>query len=161
MRRTLGLNLAVAAWSSLCAQSFDVASVKRNPAGYGPTTRMNETTGRVGFIGVPLKWLIRRAYQVQDSQISGPEWLDSEGYDIAATFPPGIPSRERNAMWQTLLAERFKLVLHRETRDVPAYLLFPALRAAVEAQLGLKLVPKKTSREILIVDHAEKVPTEN
>ncbi|SPE39042.1 exported hypothetical protein [Candidatus Sulfopaludibacter sp. SbA3] len=88
MKRTLPcLSLLLAPCAGIYAQSaaFDVAPVKRNPAGNGPTTRMKETTGRVDFMDVPLKWVIRRAYQVQDGQISGPDWLDSEGYDIAAT----------------------------------------------------------------------------
>ena len=223
--------------------SFEVASVKRNPAGYGPATRMKGSPGRIDYTGVPLKWLIRQAYRVQDSQISGPDWLDTEGYDITATYPAATPGREVSLMWQNLLAARFSLAVHRETRDVPAFALVPGkggatvrtvdapaggfqvkpdgtlrhfksqttaaalavylsdqlgspvidrtelkgtldialdwsvvdppqpsddparnlppLRIAVEKQLGLKLEPRKTPLEVVIVDHAEKVPTEN
>jgi uncharacterized protein (TIGR03435 family) len=238
------LILAVLASSSLLAQpaAFDVASVKRNPAGYGTATRMKGSPGRIDYVGVPLKWLIRQAYRVQDSQISGPDWLNTEAYDIAATYPAQTPSRLVSEMWQTLLAERFKLAIRRETKDVPAYLLvvakggaklqpvdappggfqvkpdgpvrhfrsqtsiaglavylsdllampvvdrtelkgtfdlaldftlaeqvpaddsqinLPLLPAAVEAQLGLKLELKKAPLQVVVVEHAEKVPTGN
>jgi uncharacterized protein (TIGR03435 family) len=79
-----------------------------------------------------------RAYKVQDSQISGPGWLDSEGYDIDATFPADTPGLEWAAMLQTLLADRFKLAVHRETKDRTAYVLAvdkggPKLHEASEA----------------------------
>jgi uncharacterized protein (TIGR03435 family) len=64
-----------------------------------------------------------RAYRVPASQISGPDWLRSEGYDIDATFPIDTPVREIPRMLETLLAERFKLAVHRETKERAAYLL--------------------------------------
>jgi len=107
--------------SATVPPAFDAASVKLNPAGYGPSARWKDSPGRLHCTDVPLKWVIMRAYKVQDSQISGPGWLDSEGYDIDSTFP--ADAGRQPTMLQTLLAERFKLALHHETKERPVYLL--------------------------------------
>jgi uncharacterized protein (TIGR03435 family) len=57
--------------------------------------------------------------------IGGPPWIDSEGWDIVAKSQPA-DSKQYLRMWQTLLADRFKLRLHRETRDLPIYVLTAA-----------------------------------
>jgi uncharacterized protein (TIGR03435 family) len=66
--------------------------------------------------------LIQRAYSVQGFQVvGGPSWISTDGYDIEAK-PEGSTDQKR--MWlmlQTLLADRFKLSMHRETRDLPVY----------------------------------------
>jgi uncharacterized protein (TIGR03435 family) len=72
--------------------------------------------------------LIMDAYQVRRFQIAGvPNWVDTgqDVYDIAAKFPEGqTPTLEMaRRMLQTLLAERFQLKLHHETRDLPVYAL--------------------------------------
>jgi uncharacterized protein (TIGR03435 family) len=127
MRKSMRIVICAAVSIPLMGQSstvpatFDVASVKRNPAGYGPKTRWKDSPGRLQCTDVPLKWVISRAYRIQASQVSGPTWLDSEGYDIDATFPVG--TGRQPSMLQNLLAERFKLVVHRETKDLPAYVL--------------------------------------
>jgi uncharacterized protein (TIGR03435 family) len=59
-------------------------------------------------------------------RVIGPDWLDSDRYDIAAKVPPGATKEQMNLMLQRLLAERFGLVAHRETRSVPAYRLTAA-----------------------------------
>ena len=69
------------------------------------------------------------AYGVPDGRdylLSGPEWLDSEIFDIFATFPPDTPNAEMLLMLQRLLDERFKLKLHRETKEFTAYALLVA-----------------------------------
>jgi uncharacterized protein (TIGR03435 family) len=66
--------------------------------------------------------LIQRAYAVQAFQVvGGPAWINTDGYDVEAK-PKG--DTDRKQMWlmlQTLLADRFKLTLHRETRKLPVY----------------------------------------
>ncbi|SPE39658.1 hypothetical protein SBA3_3340001 [Candidatus Sulfopaludibacter sp. SbA3] len=64
------------------------------------------------------------AYSVKRSQISGgPSWLDSERFDIVAKVPEGATKEQVKVMLQNLLAERFKLTLHRETKEQPMYAL--------------------------------------
>jgi uncharacterized protein (TIGR03435 family) len=193
------------------------------------------------------------AYSVKQHQISGPQWMNTTGFNIVAKLPPGVTKEQIKVMLQNLLAERFKLVAHRETTDLPVFALIvgksgpklaaakdpeagggsfgpwkgnprevatnktmrsfadflspflerpvvdmtglngtydftlywaaeypmvkPAPRAsgveaeipepaptifeAVQDQLGLRLEPRKASIEILVVDHVEKIPTEN
>jgi uncharacterized protein (TIGR03435 family) len=73
------------------------------------------------------------AYDVKDYQIIGPDWLASEHYDIVAKRPEGVEGEKAlRGMVASLLADRFKLVMHRETRDLPAY-------ALVVAKGGLKI----------------------
>lgn len=75
---------------------------------------------------VSLKKVMLNAYGVPDDReymIDGPDWLTTERFDIEATFPGDTPLPQVRQMMQTLLAERFKLALHRETRQLPAYSL--------------------------------------
>jgi uncharacterized protein (TIGR03435 family) len=105
-------------------KSFDVASVKRLPPPPGGVlSSMKLDPGRLTCSNVNLRKLIIQAYGVKDFQLSGPEWLNSEIYDIAATMPPATPTDQVLLMLQTLLAERFQLKLHRETKQVPMYAL--------------------------------------
>jgi uncharacterized protein (TIGR03435 family) len=70
-----------------------------------------------------LRDYIRTAYQVKDPQIVGPDWMASERYDISAKLPSAEDRPKVRDMLQALLAERFKLVFHRETRELPVYAL--------------------------------------
>jgi len=89
---------------------------------------------RVNVTDGSLKDLIRLAYQVQVHQISGPPWLASEKFDVAAVMPAGSSRSQAPAMLRALLEERFHLMLHRETKSGPVY-------ALVEAKGGIKLKP--------------------
>jgi uncharacterized protein (TIGR03435 family) len=125
--------------------AFQAPSIERNPLVSSDPThhRMNvhpEPGGRLTAHNAPLMLLIQRAYAVQAFQVvGGPAWINTDGYDIEAK-PEG--NSDRKQMWlmlQTLLANRFKLALHRETRELPAYDLTAAKR-------GPKLpAPKKVS----------------
>lgn len=77
--------------------------------------------GQITWNGTTLKNLIMTAYSVKNYQASGPPWLDTERYSIAAKVPPGTTKEQVLVMWQNLLAERFQLKLHRETKEVPIY----------------------------------------
>jgi uncharacterized protein (TIGR03435 family) len=76
--------------------------------------------------------LLRFAYKVKSFQISGPEWLNAERYNIHAKMPAGASRDQIPEMMQALLAERFKLALHRSTTDQQVYGL-------IVAKDGLKL----------------------
>jgi len=68
--------------------------------------------------------LIRIAYGVDpDKVVGGPSWLEFDRFDISAKAPPSTPAETINLMLQALLADRFKLVLHKHTRPVPAFAL--------------------------------------
>lgn len=111
---------------------FEVASIKPDKSGT-PGTRMR--LAPAGFSGnnVPIKLLVRIAFDVQDNQIIGaPAWLGSDYYDIEAKIDGATVdtlhqmSEEdalaaRRQMLQALLADRMRLVIHRETREQPLY----------------------------------------
>jgi uncharacterized protein (TIGR03435 family) len=111
---------------------FEVASVKPAPAGSAPpgmprTIRENmgfrEDPGRIDYHGVTLMMLLERAYNVKFDQISGPNWLDTEYYTIAAKLPPDTSKDQLRLMLQKLLTERFQITLHCETKEMPVYRL--------------------------------------
>jgi uncharacterized protein (TIGR03435 family) len=118
----------------LQAASFDVASVKpANPNAVGSNT--DSDPGRITMQNVTLKRCIMRAYEVPDIQITGgPKWLDDRRYDIEARADHPAGYAELNQMLQTLLAERFQLKLHHETRTLQGY-------AIVVAKDGLRMKP--------------------
>ena len=111
---------------------FEVASVKvsnpnpQGPAGAGGAVRIvsgcrRPDPGSVNCTNTTLKMLLVQAYAVKTYQIEGPPWLDSEHYDLMAKIPEGVPVQQVPAMLQALLAERFKVVVHKETKSLPAY----------------------------------------
>jgi uncharacterized protein (TIGR03435 family) len=108
------------------AQQFEVASVK--PSGAGQLTGSSGITtghGRLTANNVTLKRCIMGAWGVGPNQISGgPEWLDSDRFEIVASAGQPVEDEDvLNAMLRNLLAERFKLALHRETRTAQALVL--------------------------------------
>jgi uncharacterized protein (TIGR03435 family) len=93
---------------------FDVASVKTNNSGTG-VDRIRHGNGSLLIENVSLKRLIGMAYDIPESRdylFSGPEWLDSENFDIQARLPPDTPDSKFPLMLQRLLEERFRMVLH-------------------------------------------------
>src|SRR5688572_26331662 len=124
------------AQSGAARPEFEVASVKpAQPSTDGRMMiRMGGDPGRVLLNNVSLKDLVRRAYNVKDYQISGPDWIGSTRFDVTATHPPGTPKETVNLMMQSLLQDRFKMVVHTEKKVLPAY-------ALTEAKDGFKLKP--------------------
>ena len=104
---------------------FEVASVK--PAAPPESGRFSSSTrrdqGRFTATNVTLKSLVMQAYVLKDYQLQCPGWMESERYDIVAKVPDSTPKEQVNAMLQNLLLERFKMTVHREQRDLPAYTL--------------------------------------
>jgi uncharacterized protein (TIGR03435 family) len=116
--------ILVLASIALHAQSFDAASVKPSAKTAGPDYNNQITFGPSTFSGknVTLKWLIVEAYGVVPSQIfSGPKWLDQAEYDVEAKADHAVSREDLRKMLQPLLASRFHLVLHRESREMKAY----------------------------------------
>ena len=223
--------------------TFEVASVKPASAagmGYEGSMRFDVRTvpGSLMVHHSSLADCIEWAYGVQGQQVSGPAWLGTERYEIAAKAAEGVPSRQLKLMLQSLLAERFHLALHRETRNMQVFEIVaakeglrlrdapsaedggvrkvgPGLRmsfenqpiaelakflsslaavdrpvldrtgltgrydilldlrgvlgpvttdlvvAALREQLGLRMESRKAPVEVLVIDHIDKVPTEN
>jgi uncharacterized protein (TIGR03435 family) len=77
--------------------------------------------GRVTCEHVTLKMLLMRAYQAKAQEIIGPSWLDGAYFNIVATVPRGATREDVPIMFRNLLAERFKVVTHREPRLLPGY----------------------------------------
>jgi uncharacterized protein (TIGR03435 family) len=124
--------------------AFEVASVKSTGArekcrrGVDLIGPRDSQPGTFVVTNNSLDKLIRWAFRVKEYQVSGPKWLndDSVCFDIEAKMPPGASRAQLRLMLQNLLAERFKLTIHRETRPLPAYEL-------VTAKGGAKLEPAK------------------
>jgi uncharacterized protein (TIGR03435 family) len=238
--------VTVTVGSQVRAQSpaFEVATIKANHSGSDGSNSPRLTNGRLWAENTTLKQIVQVAYDLSALRITGPDWLDSDRFDLTGIAPHGVPDTELMAMLQALLKERFLLAAHRATREMPVYDMVVAkdglklapydpahplvppprngaastivgtgtmpqlanmltrsagrpvldktglegrfayaltfsplaaqpasdsgaelgpldLFAAVQQQLGLKLEPKKDTIEILIVDHAERVPSEN
>jgi uncharacterized protein (TIGR03435 family) len=83
--------------------------------------------GRFTATNIPLRVLITNAYQLSFFQVvGGPDWAGTDRFDIVAKAPDGAPPEQTRAMVRTLLEDRFKLVVHMETRDTPIYALVRA-----------------------------------
>jgi uncharacterized protein (TIGR03435 family) len=227
--------------SALWAQSFEVASVKLNKSGRNPGST-SRSGGQFVLENTSLRECIAIAYGIsadRDYALTGPAWIGSERYDIVAKVPAETPTEQVLRMLQALLAERFHLRLHRESKDLRVYLLTlartgaklkavpagegsftfgaghiscratslaefadklsrpmfgvgapvidstglagvfdftldwtpdnaspeavagPALFSALQEQLGLKLEPSKSRIEVLVIDHVDRIPTDN
>jgi uncharacterized protein (TIGR03435 family) len=244
--RIAGALLLAAAVSSVAiAQArpeFEVATIKPNQAEGGPSS-VRATQNEVILENTSLRKCIATAYGIgedRDYALVTPDWMRFAKFDVIAKFAPGTPRDQLMLMLQNLLADRFKVKLHRESRQLPVYALVvvpsgsklhesapgtpgqismggthitgrgtpmqsladhlsnaalqldrpvidqtglrgnydftlewtadsvqtpdavaPSLFTAVQEQLGLKLEARKAPVEIIVVDSAEKSPTEN
>jgi uncharacterized protein (TIGR03435 family) len=107
---------------------FDVASVKPNDSGSTQSASFVQPGGRYTATNVTVRTLVKAAYGLHDSQlIGGPNWLDRERFDIAAKAEgydaPSAFRDQARLMLRPLLADRFKLVVRHEARDLPVYVM--------------------------------------
>jgi len=226
---------------------FEVATVKRSPPPEGDLININlgsVRNGKVTFANASLTDCLKFAFDLaSDAQISSPDWAKSKEvrFDIVAQPPAGTPAEQLPLMLQALLADRLKLMVHREPKELSFLALVqgktgpkfhastappdtptgvqsggrigssrismprlalllsrferqtildrtgldgfydlklewtpddgravpatdnpgPSLYSAVQEQLGLKLEARKGPVEVIVVDHAEKVPADN
>jgi uncharacterized protein (TIGR03435 family) len=229
----------------VAAPAFDVASIKVSQPGrvggnpFGDNIKA--TPGSLNIRSGTLKTCIAWAYHVFEYQVTAPDWAGSDRYDIVAKAAGPAAEPELRLMLQALLADRFHLTFHRQTKEMSAYLLvvgkngpkfeesksegesdiqpdqktmsimvhrvpiaqlvevlskvfqmpvvdttgltkrydvtinvakyiqqsgdrpdpLSIIQMGLQEELGLKLESKKVPLDLLIVDHAEKVPTEN
>ncbi len=121
-------------------KQFEVASVK--PA--VPGSKYNGAYliapgGRFLGINITVERLIQEAFDVRDFQIfGGPSWITSERYDIEAKAEGWASPEQLRPLVQSLLADRFKLAIHRETKELPIYVL-------VVGKGGPKVQPSKSN----------------
>jgi uncharacterized protein (TIGR03435 family) len=110
--------------------AFEVASVKINqlyrqddPSTWRPV--LNSTPGTLTIHNATLRIIVAFAYDIQRPQVAGPDWIDTQRYDIAAKADGPATEAAMRPMLRALLAERFKLESHKETRamEVLAILL--------------------------------------
>jgi uncharacterized protein (TIGR03435 family) len=119
------------------AQStFDAASVRINHSGDGTSRRMEP--GSITYLNITLGEFVQMAYGVKHYQLAGPDWIvnlaSSDRYDVVAKSAGPASPDELRKMLGPMLAERFHLEVHRETRERPVY-------ALVVGKNGAKLKP--------------------
>jgi uncharacterized protein (TIGR03435 family) len=120
---TLAICVSGAVYAQLAANQFEVASIRPSNADPG-SSGINSGNGRINGVNVTLKRCIMGAYAVGPNQIfGGPDWMDTDRFEINAKAEQPVGDHTLMIMLQTLMAERFKLVLHREARPIQAYVL--------------------------------------
>jgi uncharacterized protein (TIGR03435 family) len=117
--------IAAFAQSAQPPVAFEVTSVKlvEPPIEY---SRYGQQNGRLDYKAASLTDCLSRAYGINSRQIVGPDWLNQNRFDIIATAPAGTADNQLMSMLKTLLADRFGMVAHRETRDLTEYALIVA-----------------------------------
>jgi uncharacterized protein (TIGR03435 family) len=134
------INLAIMLWGATHAvqnpprPAFEVASIRPSasgaPQGGVGGLRVDGAQVRTSYLAV--KDYIAMAYRLKLYQVSGPDWIGSDRFDVSATLPDGAMPAQIPEMVQSLLADRFQLGFHREKKDFPVY--------AIEvAKTGLKI----------------------
>ena len=114
--------------------AFEVATVKMNHSGENCDGRPDLRNGVLTARNVTMRMILRAAYDLPESEIIGPDWLDSDRFDLAGKAPAGVPDTEFMPLLQALLKERFQLAVHRETKEMPVFDI-------VVAKGGLKIWP--------------------
>jgi uncharacterized protein (TIGR03435 family) len=107
----------------ICGQEFEVASIKpstqsvQGQTGAGP--HIDGSMAR--YSALSLKLYLGMAYSLKNYQISAPDWMASERWDITAKLPDGSDPKQIPEMLQALLRDRFQMKMHRETKELPVY----------------------------------------
>jgi uncharacterized protein (TIGR03435 family) len=131
---TLSLTLmAASAFGQDAGAHFEVASVRPAAPQTGITARMFRQdgapgTGHISYTNIALKDLVIKAYGLDYwyYQLSEPDWFDQVKFDVVVKLDPSSTPKQLEVMLQNLLAERFGMVVHHETRQLPMYELVVA-----------------------------------
>lgn len=126
MLRYIAMSVLAAGQAVAQVPAFDVASVRRVQS-QGARMELRETAkvspDGVTMRSVSLRAAVAWAHHVFEFQVAGPDWMAVERYDIAAKAAAPVPEDQLRLMMQSLLADRFKLAVHQETKEQPAFLL--------------------------------------
>lgn len=144
--------------------AFDAASVKASTAA---EFNRQIDAGRYAIAKATLNLLITEAYSVQWYQISGgPAWMDSAEFDIQGAAKGTNTPEQIHQMLQTLLTSRFKLALHRETKEVSGYSLLADKRGTklrpskeLSTLIGLRPLTKDDGRSIRVILQKATLPS--
>jgi uncharacterized protein (TIGR03435 family) len=136
--------------------AFEAASIRPNKSGDFSQFVRRQPGGRFTATNMPLRQLITFAYQLQQQQlIGGPSWVANDRFDIVAKMEgdpapvaPGAGPDPLMLAMRTLLTERFKLVVHKETRELDVYALMPVKPGG---KPGPALKPSATDCEQLML----------
>jgi uncharacterized protein (TIGR03435 family) len=117
---------AIATWGQQSSRpEFEVATIR--PSAPSPeatvTARAHIDGAQVRWLSLTLKYYMATAYRVKQYQISGPDWISSDRFDISATIPAGVSTTQMPEMLQRLMEDRFQVKMHREKKDFPVYAL--------------------------------------
>ena len=103
---------------------FEVASIRPTPDdNAGSRIGLRVTGSLAQYSGLTLKDYIGEAYSLDPPQVIAPDWANGQRYEISASIPAGATREQVPAMLQVLLAERFQLKVHKESRPFPVYAL--------------------------------------
>jgi uncharacterized protein (TIGR03435 family) len=135
--------------------AFEAASIRPNKSGDFSQFIRRQPGGRMTVTNMPLRQLITFSFQLQQQQlIGGPSWIANDRFDIVAKMEgdpapvaPGAGPDPLMLAMRTLLTERFKLVTHKETRELDVYALTVA---RPDGKLGAAIKPSTTDCEALM-----------
>jgi uncharacterized protein (TIGR03435 family) len=160
MKHTIATLCLIASCAGLgqTPPEFETATVKPNVThevnGEGrPRGSINASPGYLAVQNSTLSQCLQWAYNLSAFQVTGPGWIETERYDIAARAGAAAGKEQLRVMLQRLLTERFKLEFHRESKELPGYALLvikggPKLReSASEGEPSMK-----QNRAILTVE---------
>lgn len=124
--RLLSLFVAVLIAGSTWAQEFEAVSIKPNKTG---VDGFHSRTDGALYTGtnIPLTMFVQNAYQVKRYQIEGPDWLNTERFDITARIPKDLPTQREErlaalaSMNRKMLEDRFEFAAHKEQKMFPVY----------------------------------------
>ena len=128
MTRALLIAIALAAVAQ-SPPAFEAASIKPSPRdSVTSTSTFFQRSSQLGILNHPLRLLMAIAFNFDVNQMKAriaglPGWADNDGWDIQAAAAGTPSTQQKRLMLQALLAERFKLTYHRETRQLPLFAL--------------------------------------
>jgi uncharacterized protein (TIGR03435 family) len=131
--------------------AFEVASVRENTSPSEVSSSSGPSPGRFTIVNTPLRFIVLDAFGLRTDQLIGaPEWTETVRFDVTATYSAGTePERDWRPMLQQLLRDRFRLVTHRETRELPVYELVLVAR---DGSLGPRLTRSDVDCEKLTAE---------